>query len=263
MNLRNLFLTVFVWGFLSACATQVPRPNLAAPVVSAQGATQAWARVLTQFVNDRGEVDFQTLVKDRADLDRYVDFIATTPFEAMQPGNARLAHFINSYNALSMFNVVDLGIPASNASLVARARFFLLRKFEIGGLPMSLYAFENEVIRKQNEPRIHWALNCSARACPVLPRKPFTAENLDAELTNEAELFFADPKNLRVDHLAREIWLSEIFQFFPEDFVPNAATSFTAYAQRFVRERLPITYTERFTPYDWTIANSKEIRSEK
>jgi hypothetical protein len=242
----------------SGCATQIPRPNVAnLGGETAATAIQAWAEVLARFVNEKGEVDFAALSNDRKALERYVHFIAVTPLDSFAAGNVRLAHYINSYNALSMYNVIDLGIPESNASTLAKAKFFILRKFEIGGTPMSLYAYENEIIRKLGEPRIHWALNCSARSCPVLPKKPFTAENLNAELDREAKSFFADSKNLRVDHFAKEIWLTEIFQLFPEDFVPAFAASFSAYAQRFVAEKLPTDYRERFTPYDWTIANSK------
>ncbi len=242
---------------LAGCATVGPPPNVAARAQNPQAALQSWASVLSRFVNARGEVDFEALAKDRGELDRYVRFIAETPFDAFTAGHARLAHFINSYNALSMYNVLDLGIPESNASTFAKARFFILRKFQIAGTPMSLYAYENEVIRKQNEPRIHWALNCSARSCPELPQKPFTAANLDAELTAEAKKFFADARNLRVDHDKKEIWLSEIFKLFPEDFIP-AFSSFTVYAQRYVAQPLPTDYSERFTPYDWTIAKSKK-----
>jgi Protein of unknown function, DUF547 len=245
--------------FLSGCATHVPRPNLgAAGSDTAASAIQAWTDVLVRFVNERGEVDFAALSDDRKALERYVHFIAVTPPDSFPAGNARLAHFINSYNALSMYNVIDLGIPESNASTLAKAKFFILRKFEIGGVQMSLYAYENEIIRKLGEPRIHWALNCSARSCPVLPKKPFSAENLEAELESEAKKFFAESKNLRIDHAAKEIWLTEIFQLFPEDFVPKFASSFVAYAQRFVTEKLPTDYRERFTPYDWTIASSKK-----
>ena len=55
---------------LAGCATVVPPP--AAAPVSATEAEAAWGRVLQRFVNERGEVDFQALSQDRADLDRYL-----------------------------------------------------------------------------------------------------------------------------------------------------------------------------------------------
>jgi hypothetical protein len=240
---------------LGACASLVPPP--AASVLGATEARAAWARVLQRFVNERGEVDFAALAGDRRDLDTYLAYVAATPASGLGAGDERLAHYINSYNALSMFNVIDLGIPQSNASLGARYKFFIARRFQIGGIAQSLYDYENKVIRALNEPRIHWALNCSAVSCPALPRVPFEASQLQAQLDAEAVKFFANPSNFRVDHASREVWLSEIFSLFPTDFVPAHAESFTHYANRYAPVPAPTNYTIRITPYDWTIANSK------
>lgn len=248
---------------LSACSTLVPIPAATtgdATQITAAEAQSAWARVLKTYVNERGEVDFTALSGDRKDLDRYVSFVATTPAKNFTEGAPRLAHYINSYNALSMYNVIDLGIPKTNASLASRYTFFIARKFTVGGETMSLYDYENKVIRALGEPRIHWALNCSAVSCPVLPREPFVAETLDAQLESEARKFFADLRNARADANTREVWLTEIFSLFPEDFVPKHAPSFTHYANRYRDTPLPTDFRIRITPYDWTIANSRRER---
>lgn len=240
---------------MAGCATLVPPP--AAPPSSAPVADAAWARVLRHFVNERGEVDFAALAGDRADLDRYVRHVADTPLADMPDGDARLAHMINAYNALSMFNVVASGIPATHAGS-HKLHFFVLRKFVVGGDPLSLYAFENDVIRpyasQWQEPRIHFALNCSARSCPVLPRVPFRAAGLRDQLEHEARAFFARPENFCIDDGARTVWLSEILRFFAEDFVPGHAASLLEYANRYAPHPTPAGYATRFTPYDWTVA---------
>ena len=41
----------------------------------------------------------------------YVVYVARTPASAFSPPQERLAHYINSYNALSIYNVIDLGLP--------------------------------------------------------------------------------------------------------------------------------------------------------
>ena len=110
------------------------------------------------------------------------------------------------------------------------------------------------------DPRIHFALNCSALSCPVLPRAPFTAEALDAELERETRAFFARPENFRVDAASRTVWLSQLLNFYSEDFVPQPAANLLAYANRYAPQPAPPEYTVRFTPYDWTIANSRRSR---
>ena len=242
----------------AGCATIVSAPD--APALSAEAALDAWARVLQRFVNDRGEVDFAALAEERGDLDRYVRHVADTPLERWPAGPQRLAHMINAYNALSMFNVLDSGVPATHAGF-AKLRFFVLRKMPIGTTTMSLYDFENDVIRplarSLHEPRVHFALNCSAVSCPVLPRRPFTATALGAELERETRAFFARRENYHVDAASSTVWLSELLSFYPEDFVPCCAGSLLEYANRHVATPAPSTFATRFTPYDWTIANSR------
>jgi hypothetical protein len=251
-------------SLLAACSTVVKVGQPDAPQVPLAQAERGYAAVLERHVNQFGEVDFAGLQKDTSPsglnaLESYVQAIGATPLNAAATADARLAHMINSYNALSMYNVIASGIPPTHAGL-AKVKFFLLRKFEIGGTPISLYAFENDIIRKLNEPRIHFALNCSAVSCPVLPRKPFTAANLNEELDRETRAFFARPENVVVDHAKRTVLFNEILKFYTEDFTPAHAPSLIDYAQRYTSQPLPKDYATAFLPYDWTVANSQRKR---
>ena len=262
--MKRLALTLLGWllvALLAGCATVAPPPG---PTAAAprEAAEAAWARVLDRFVDARGEVDFHALAADRVDLDTYLRHIALTPLtplsalERDRPDD-QLAHLINAYNALSMFNVIDSGFPAQHAGF-AKLRFFVLRRFEIGGRAMSLYSFENDVIRplarELREPRIHFALNCSARSCPQLPRVPFTGAALRAELERETRAFFARRDAYCVDDAGQTVWLSALLDFYPEDFVPAAAPTLAAYAAQWAAQPAPAAYRTAFLPYDWTIA---------
>jgi Protein of unknown function, DUF547 len=239
---------------LAACSTLAPIPKTDTLDPSASRA--GYERVLQRFVNDQGEVDFAALQKDRADLDRYVAFVANTPAESFTNANDRLAYYINSYNALSMYNVIDSGIPHTHAGL-NKLKFFVLKKFNVGGKPMSLYAYENDVIRKLNEPRVHFALNCSAVSCPQLPRVPFKGDALDRQLEIESLKFFARPENLKIDHALRQAFTNEILKFYSEDFAPSHAPTLIDYINRYAPEKIPADYQLRFIEYDWTVANSQ------
>ena len=268
----RLLLTALLLLALGACGTVVQVPVRAGAASSADGtaagrtvaledAKAGYARVLRRHVNDRGEVDFAALRDDTSDaglfaLESYVSAIAVIPLDAALTPAARLAHMVNAYNALSMYNVIASGIPASHNGF-AKVKFFVLRKFDIGGNVMSLYDFENNIIRKLNEPRVHFALNCSAVSCPLLPRAMFTAEGLNEELDREARGFFERPENLSVDDAQRTVFFNEILKFYTEDFVPGHAPTLIAYAQRYSRQTIPPDFSIAFRPYDWTIANSK------
>ena len=235
-------------------ASDQPAPTLAQ-------AEQGYARVLQRHVNSRGEVDFAGLRDDPLDtglpaLEHYVRAIADTALDAAPTAQARLAHMINAYNALSMYNVIASGIARSHEGW-AKVEFFVARRFVIGGTALSLYGFENDIIRKLGEPRVHFALNCSARSCPALPRQPFSAQALEQELEREARAFFARSDSLRIDDTRRTVYLSEILKFYRGDFVPAHAPGLIAYVQRYTSQPIPPDYAVAFTPYDWSIANSR------
>ena len=262
----HLALAAFAALLISGCTSLVQIPDETNPAsVTLIEAEAGYARVLEHHVNERGEVAFEALRDDRSKasglpaLERYVRAIGSTSLDGFASGDVRLAHMINAYNALSMYNVIASGIPATHAGL-AKVRFFVTRQFLIGGKPLSLYAFENDIIRKLDEPRAHFALNCSAVSCPVLPRKVFTAAGVSQELDRETRSFFARSENLRVDATSRTIFFNEILSFYTEDFAPRHAPTLTEYAARYVSRELPRDFAIAFTPYDWKIANQRRTR---
>jgi len=239
--------------FSAGCAS-VPRP--AAPAF-AGGAPpyDAWARVLTHYVDARGRVDFTGVAANRADLDRFVAYVYD-----ISPNNQPslfpaaedvLAYHLNAYNALAMHKVLATGIPQTLAG-PRKVSFFLLGKVRVGGERISLYDYENKVIRALGDARVHVGLNCMSVSCPRLPRAPFLPASVNAELDREARLFFNDPRNVQVDAGARVLRLSEILKFFTGDFL-REAPSLAAYVNRFRETPVPADYAVQFFPYDWTI----------
>jgi len=220
-----------------------------------------WAAVLERFVDKYGRVDFQGIAQAPGDLDSAVAYIASTSPESnptlFASREASLAYYINAYNALAMFNVVDSGIPRSLAGL-QKFRFFWVKKLMIGGRPMSLYALENDVIRPMRDERVHFALNCMSVSCPRLPRNPFTTGNLDRELTAAAQLFFSEKRNLRISSEAREVKVSEILKFYREDFL-RTGPELTAYINRHLEVKIPEGYKVDFIDYDWTVNDSRRV----
>lgn len=217
-----------------------------------------WSVVLDRFVDDDGRTNFVALAADRADLDRFVAYIGradplSRAGEFTGP-EAVLAYHINAYNALAMHGVIEEGIPEGFNNFFARAGFFKFRKVTIGGRKTSLYDYENKLIRPLGEPRVHFALNCMVRDCPRLPREPFRAETLEAQLDVAAREFFSSEKHIRIEAGKKELWLSEILDFYTEDFVGrDRAQDLIAYVNRYRPEPVAADFRVRFIPYDWTI----------
>lgn len=214
-----------------------------------------WTDVLAHHVDARGRVDFSGLAKDRAGLDEVVKFIAAADPESsperFSTPNAGLAYYLNAYNALAMYGVLDAGVP-KRFGWFGRIRFFLLRKFTMGGRAISLYRLENSIIRPIGDPRVHFVLNCMSVSCPRLPQSAFTANALDDQLTAAAREFVAEKRNVEVDDARKELRISAIFKFYTNDFLAQAP-NLAAYINKYRQAPVPHDYTIVFDDYDWSI----------
>ncbi len=186
-----------------------------------------WTAVLSRFVDDRGQVDYAALAKDRGDLDAYLARLASegprsTP--AAFPGrNERLAYYLNAYNALVFDGVLKRGPERESVwkgGLISGYSFFVRMKHRLDGVEVSLKALEDDTIRKEfADPRIHAALNCASRGCPRLPREAFSPSTLDAALDAAMTEFVSEERNVRIDPVSRTVFLSKIFDWFEKDFL--------------------------------------------
>ncbi len=236
--------------WLSGCSTLIPVPE--APGLTPQEAELAWGKVLSKHVDQEGRVDFRGAGKDLGHLKSYVRHVSEVDKSSLNDPRTRLAFYLNSYNALSLYNVIVADYPEDLAGFFKRAKFFAFRKFVIMKEETSLYAYENDVIRKENDPRVHVALNCMSAGCPRLPREPFTAGQLEAQLDREAKKFYNEERNVRVDHKEKVVYVSEILDFFTDDFLAKKPT-LNEYINLYRKESVPLDYKVRFIPYDWTI----------
>ena len=245
---------------IAGCAVNVPPPKTAAgsaagaPPPDAAAVEKGWANVLSRYVDDTGKIDFVGVSKDRAELDAYVAWIgrvspANTP-NAFPSKDARLAYYINAYNALAMYNVLESGMPKDLNAV--KVRFFYRNQLGIGGERMSLYDLENKIIRPMGDPRVHFALNCMVRGCPRLPREPFRADQLELELQAMAQYFLNEPRNVEVQADKQTVRFSQILQFYTEDFLKKSP-SLIAYANGYRDSKIPEGYKVDFIPYDWTL----------
>lgn len=240
-------------------------PSVASPpdFRSVEAWQAEWTQVLQRHVDARGRVDFTGLASDRSGLEGVVRFIAAVD-PASKPAlfptsSARLAYYIDAYNALAMYGVLDAGVP-KELDWLGRFRFFYLRTFILGGRSISLYSLENDIIRSMGDPRVHFALNCMSVGCPRLPRTAFTADGLDRELDTAAREFVSEDRNVHIDREARTVTLSAIFEFYTKDFLAKAP-SLIAYVNYYRAAPIRPDYRLAFAAYDWTI-NAQSRREE-
>lgn len=138
---------------------------------------------------------------------------------------AELAYYINAYNALAIQGILD---GLSPSTLLGRARYFKFKEWALNGRSITLFDLEHKVIRPLGEPRIHFAIVCASKSCPLLRTEAYTAPRLDTQLDDQARQFINDPFRNRFDAASKVAQLSEIFNWFDEDFKGPGST------QRFI-----------------------------
>ena len=232
---------------LTGCSTDITIPYQS--VNNYPSAKAYWRSVLTKNVNAKGLVNYKGVEHDIVALEHWLNFVAQYgPDNEQEKGQfatkvQRLSYYIDAYNALAMYGVLKSGQLPKN-----KVRFFLLRKYPVMTQKMSLYYFENEIIRKENEPRIHFALNCMSVGCPYLPAMTWDEDTLDQQLDQATVAFINDPRNIYLKKELQEVWVSEIFDFYPEDF-----GDLIDYINQYRQEKVPTHFTIKFIDYDWSL----------
>ncbi len=233
-----------------------------------------FAAVLSAHLHN-GLVDYAAIRADRTGLDNYIDELGSTSATAVNsaPRDTQLAFWINAYNACTMRRVVDhypIERRAGLASIVNRVRGMPANSIRqipntfdgafctVAGKERSLDEIEHEIIRPMGEPRIHFAVNCAARSCPVLAAVPYTGEHLDEQLDAAVAKLVANPAHYSLEREQRAVvHLNKVLDWYKDDFggeegvlsflLPYLPESDRKYIESNDGTRL------EFEHYDWTL----------
>ena len=236
--------------------------GMGAAIPPAAPDTAAFDAILKRYVEENGTVRYGALRADLAPLSRFVEQIgAVSPdsHPSLFPSRShRLAYWINTYNALVLWAMAK-DYPEKKTRLGSQAgqdQFFHKTLFKTGGRSRTLDDIETNAIRKQfKEPRIHFAIVCASKSCPWLAREAFTAELLEEQLNRRAKLFLNQTPNVRIEIGRREVMLSQIFDWYRQDFGPSqeAVLSFIAKYRPDGALLRQGTWKISYFEYDWRI----------
>lgn len=250
----------------NAITSKTPLPANAVP--PERFSYEAWDKVLKTYVNEKGKVDYQGLMKNRTDLDAFVAYVNAYSPEN-QPGlfptmQDKEAYYINAYNASVFLNVLDKYNEVQKYKNIYKIvkPFFYETVFVYGGEKNNLYSLENKTIRPRFlDPRVHFSLNCASESCPYLPAEAFTGEQLDAQLDREAKKFCTETRNVRLE--GTTLYLSEIFKFYGID--DKEHSDFMEYEKSHggnpqSREDGIVKYINRFRPADQQLPAASALK---
>lgn len=180
---------------------------------------QIFNELLKNHVSTSGEVNYKAFREHSTRFSEYLSILTkANPYAKNWSRNERLAFWINAYNAFTIQLILD-NMPLESIKDIYRP--WNKKFFSIAGIEIDLNHVEHEILRKMNEPRIHFAIVCASYSCPQLRNEAYTASRLEEQLKQQASQFINDPKRNRISKEAVE--LSKIFDWFTKDFTANGS----------------------------------------
>ena len=206
-----------------------------------------WNAILQNYVSDEGNVNYNSIKENSEALNDYLELLSENHPSVDWNQSEALAYWINAYNAFTVKLIID-HYPVSSIKDIKNA--WDLNFIKIGGKDYSLNHIEHEIIRKMNEPRIHFALVCAAVSCPKLYNQAFTASTLEADLSKLTKEFLSD--NSKNNLTEKRVEISKIFQWFEKDFKQNGG-SLIDFLNSYSEVNISPKAKKSFNKYDWRL----------
>lgn len=204
-----------------------------------------WDKLLKKHVDEHGMVDYKGFLDDRSVLEEYLDHLSQNPPDDTWSHSKLLAFYINLYNAHTI-HLILRNYPVQSIKDLSEpwSKSFIL----LGDEKMSLGEIENGILRKMNEPRIHFAINCASISCPDLLNEAFLPETIEEQLERVTRTFINGPKN---DINPDKIKLSRIFKWYRKDFKVNDRKDLIGYLNQYSKILIDPDARIEFIEYDW------------
>ena len=221
--------------------------------------------LLKGYVDEDGFVDYPALkAHDALALDEYLEKLGSVD-PSLYGRSERLAFWINAYNALTIKGILHFYPTKSIRDHVSVFGYSIWKDYKtnVNGAEDSLDDMEHKILRKMDEPRIHFAIVCASVGCPKLLNEAYTAANLDEQLTRSTRDFFSDRGKFMLDAEKGVVYQSPIMDWYKDDFGSNQETRL-AFIRPFLessedraildRDRLKVKNLD----YDWNLNDQSQ-----
>ena len=230
---------------------------------------QLFTDVLKKYVIN-GLVDYENLTMDKQ-LDKYLEQLSNTNPDKLNK-NQKLAYWINAYNAYTLqiirdnYPIKSINELHTGGKIIAHiiGKTVWDKEFiTINNKKYSLNDIEHKILRKMNEPRIHFAIVCASISCPEILTEAFEADRIEEQLYKATITFLTDKERNDFDLSKRRAYLSKIFDWFDDDFGRNDK-EILMYVAQFLPDNIKTDITKNtnewkisYKNYDWNLNEIK------
>ncbi|MFV9550022.1 DUF547 domain-containing protein [Algibacter sp. PT7-4] len=210
---------------------------------------QLWDELLKQHVTKNGIVNYKSFKTEHKKLLDYIFslgvFYKKKHFKTISK-EKKLAFWINAYNAMTI-DLILKHYPIQSIKDIEKP--WDKKLWKTIGIPHNLNEIEHTILRKMDEPRIHFAIVCASFSCPKLLNKAYKAEIINNQLTYATKNFLNDTNRNEIS--TNRIKLSKIFQWFSKDFKQNG--SLINFLNQYAPVKISAKAKKSFKDYNWVL----------
>ncbi|MEM1137308.1 MAG: DUF547 domain-containing protein [Bacteroidota bacterium] len=196
-----------------------------------------------------GNVKYKQVLQLPDRLNELIAYINNANIETFTKQEKK-AFYLNAYNLLVIKSIIKV-YPISSPMDVDG--FFDKQKHTVAREQLTLNELENKKIREvYHDSRIHFALVCAAKGCPKIADFAFMPSKVDAQLEQLTKNAMNDVNFTKVKHSKQQVQLSEIFNWYKQDFI-DEAPNLLAYINKYRTQKINENYKVSHYTYDWQL----------
>lgn len=242
MKGNHLFFIVALLATIPFFHLSAQKPTEEGPIIS----HRQWGELLEQYVDENGNVNYASFRKNVHSLDDYLEYLASIEPKEDWPKAEILSFYINLYNAATVRLILQ-HYPVASIRNINQP--WARKWIRLGEKELSLNDIEHKILRKMDEPRIHFAINCASASCPKLLAVAFEAQSLEEQLEKVSREFVNDPA--RNEIAPDNVSLSALFKWYKKDFTKE--DSLLEYISQFTNQTISAKAKVNYLKYDWTL----------
>ena len=202
--------------------------------------------LLNKHVTKEGHVNYKGFKKDWAKLQLYLTALSDNMPQDSWRIEDKLAYWINAYNAMTI-DLILRHYPVKSIKDIKNP--WDQRYWKLGNKWYNLNEIEHDILRKMDEPRIHFGIVCASFSCPKLQNEAFIASNLESQLSAATKQFLSDPNRNKITQ--DSITISKIFQWFSKDFKQNG--DLVDFLNQYSDITISLDAKTRYKDYNWDL----------
>jgi len=203
-------------------------------------------QLLQKYVTNDGHVDYAGLKKERKKLSSYINLIKNNAPDDSWSKNDLLAYYMNAYNAMTI-DLILRNYPTESIKDIKKP--WEQRYWQIGDKWINLEDIEHKILRKMDDPRIHFGINCASFSCPPLLNEAFIADKVDSQLDQLAVQFVNDTRRNSI--AADRVEISNIFKWFKKDFTKEG--DIINFLNKYSKVQINDNARVRYMEYNWNL----------